>query len=314
MSRCPPWGSSAPDRGLVAVGADGVERRSARPGGTTSGPGRAMNGSTPRPTALTIAGSDSGGGAGIQADLKTFSALGVYGMTAITAVTVQNTVGRSEATWRCRRPWLPRRSGAVARDIGVDAAKTGMLAERRHRRGRGRGARGQAIAQPGRGPRRRCRSTAMPLSRPKRGRPQTLSAAAGDARHAEPPGGRARSWASRSPPATTCGERPTRHPGAGAPRRAREGGSPRGAAAAGSVRRRRRRGWLEAERIARGTRTVPAARSAPPSPRTWRWADDPRGRGAGKAFVTEAIRAALPLGKGIGPVDQLWPIARPPIV
>jgi hydroxymethylpyrimidine/phosphomethylpyrimidine kinase len=81
----------------------------------------------PRPRALSIAGSDSGGGAGIQADLKTFSALGVFGMTAITAVTVQNTTGVSgyEAL-------PPRIVGdqirAVATDIGVDAAKTGMLA------------------------------------------------------------------------------------------------------------------------------------------------------------------------------------------
>jgi len=81
----------------------------------------------PRPRALTIAGSDSGGGAGIQADLKTFSALGVYGMTAITAVTVQNTKGVSGY-----EELSPRTVGdqirAVATDIGVDAAKTGMLA------------------------------------------------------------------------------------------------------------------------------------------------------------------------------------------
>jgi hydroxymethylpyrimidine kinase/phosphomethylpyrimidine kinase len=83
----------------------------------------------PRPRALSIAGSDSGGGAGIQADLKTFTALGVFGMTAITAVTVQNTngVAASEAL-------SPKIVGdqirAVAGDIGVDAAKTGMLANR----------------------------------------------------------------------------------------------------------------------------------------------------------------------------------------
>ncbi|MEX2420471.1 MAG: bifunctional hydroxymethylpyrimidine kinase/phosphomethylpyrimidine kinase, partial [Actinomycetota bacterium] len=74
-----------------------------------------------------IAGSDSGGGAGIQADLKTFSALGVYGMSAITAVTVQNTLGVSD--YQELRPGIVAdQIRSVASDIGVDAAKTGMLA------------------------------------------------------------------------------------------------------------------------------------------------------------------------------------------
>jgi hydroxymethylpyrimidine/phosphomethylpyrimidine kinase len=77
--------------------------------------------------ALTIAGSDSGGGAGIQADLKTFGALGVYGMSAITAVTVQNTTGVSG--YEALAPsTVHDQIVAVATDIGVDAAKTGMLA------------------------------------------------------------------------------------------------------------------------------------------------------------------------------------------
>jgi hydroxymethylpyrimidine/phosphomethylpyrimidine kinase len=81
----------------------------------------------PRPRALTIAGSDSGGGAGIQADLKTFSALGVYGMTAITAITVQNTKG--VYGYEALAPQLVEEQiRAVTTDIGVDAAKTGMLA------------------------------------------------------------------------------------------------------------------------------------------------------------------------------------------
>jgi len=77
--------------------------------------------------ALSIAGSDSGGGAGIQADLKTFSALGVYGMTAITAVTVQNTQGVS-GFQEIDPDTVAGQVLAVVSDIGVDAAKTGMLA------------------------------------------------------------------------------------------------------------------------------------------------------------------------------------------
>jgi hydroxymethylpyrimidine/phosphomethylpyrimidine kinase len=79
------------------------------------------------PRALTIAGSDSGGGAGIQQDLKTFQALGVWGMTAITAVTVQNTIGVSGFI-ELPPETVAAQIEAVASDIGVDAAKTGMLA------------------------------------------------------------------------------------------------------------------------------------------------------------------------------------------
>jgi hydroxymethylpyrimidine/phosphomethylpyrimidine kinase len=79
------------------------------------------------PTALTIAGSDSGGGAGIQADLRTFFACGVHGMTALTAVTVQNTVGVM-GIHEIPPDIVAAQIEAVAVDIGVQAAKTGMLA------------------------------------------------------------------------------------------------------------------------------------------------------------------------------------------
>lgn len=77
--------------------------------------------------ALTIAGSDSGGGAGIQADLKTFAAFGVYGTSAITAVTAQNTLAVTD--WLAMPAQLvAAQVDAVLSDIGADAVKTGMLA------------------------------------------------------------------------------------------------------------------------------------------------------------------------------------------
>ncbi|MGQ9467267.1 MAG: bifunctional hydroxymethylpyrimidine kinase/phosphomethylpyrimidine kinase [Anaerolineae bacterium] len=77
--------------------------------------------------ALTIAGSDSGGGAGIQADLKTFAALGVYGMSALTAITAQNTVG-VQGVYELPADFVGLQIDSVVTDIGVDAVKTGMLA------------------------------------------------------------------------------------------------------------------------------------------------------------------------------------------
>ena len=91
--------------------------------------------------AVTIAGSDSGGGAGIQADLKTFSALGVYGASVITALTAQNTQGVTGST-TCRRTSSRAQIDAVFSDLAVNAVKIGMLS----RAGGDRGGRRRARA------------------------------------------------------------------------------------------------------------------------------------------------------------------------
>src|SRR6478672_9994599 len=78
------------------------------------------------PRVLTIAGSDSGGGAGIQADLKAFAAAGAHGMSAIVALTAQNTVGVT-AVHEVPASFVRAQIDAVFADLGVDAAKTGML-------------------------------------------------------------------------------------------------------------------------------------------------------------------------------------------
>jgi hydroxymethylpyrimidine/phosphomethylpyrimidine kinase len=79
------------------------------------------------PIALTIAGSDSGGGAGIQADLKTFSALGVFGCSAITSLTAQNTLG-VQGVFAVPPQFVQQQIQSVMSDINVGAIKTGMLA------------------------------------------------------------------------------------------------------------------------------------------------------------------------------------------
>ena len=80
----------------------------------------------PLPRALTVAGSDSGGGAGIQADLKTMQELGVFGMSAITAITAQNSLG-VQGVWPLPPEAVAAQIDAVLGDIGTDAVKTGML-------------------------------------------------------------------------------------------------------------------------------------------------------------------------------------------
>ena len=78
------------------------------------------------PKAMTIAGSDSGGGAGIQADLKTFSANGVYGSSVITAITAQNTLGVHDVL-ELPTSLIESQIRVVMSDIGCDVIKTGML-------------------------------------------------------------------------------------------------------------------------------------------------------------------------------------------
>ena len=78
------------------------------------------------PKALTIAGSDSGGGAGIQADLKTFSAFRVFGMSVITAVTAQNSLG-VQGVENLPPAFVAQQLRSVLEDFGTDAAKCGML-------------------------------------------------------------------------------------------------------------------------------------------------------------------------------------------
>jgi hydroxymethylpyrimidine/phosphomethylpyrimidine kinase len=104
------------DRGALAAEITPVE-----PDPVSTGEGRELV-----PRCLTIAGSDSGGGAGIQADLKAFAAAGCYGMSAIVALTAQNTVGVA-AVHEAPPEFVRAQLEAVFSDLGVDAAKTGML-------------------------------------------------------------------------------------------------------------------------------------------------------------------------------------------
>jgi hydroxymethylpyrimidine/phosphomethylpyrimidine kinase len=106
--------------------ARGGRERGVREGGADATGAAGVAGARRTPVALTIAGSDSGGGAGIQADLKAFARCGVHGTSAITAITAQNTVG-VEAIHLAPPEIVLAQVRAVVRDIGVDAVKVGML-------------------------------------------------------------------------------------------------------------------------------------------------------------------------------------------
>ena len=124
--------------------------------------------------ALTIAGSDSGGGAGIQADLKTFMAFGVYGMSAITALTAQNTVG-VQGICRHFARFRPGADRSVMTDIGTDAAKTGMLSNAAIVKAVAEAVREFPDSQPGRRPGDDRQERRLPCWRRKRARRSSRS-------------------------------------------------------------------------------------------------------------------------------------------
>lgn len=260
-----------------------------------------------RPRALTIAGSDSGGGAGIQADLKTFSALGVFGMTAITAVTVQNTRGVSGY-----EPVPPdvvaAQIRAVATDLGVDAAKTGMLAS---------AAIAEAVADA-------VRETRIPnlVVDP------VFVSKHGDALLAEDavealrreilplativtPNLPEAAGLSGSDVVTRDDMRRAAAAivGLGAGAVLVKGGHLDGGEAADLFVDATTEEWLVTARIETpNTHGTGCTLSSAIAAHLARGATLRDAVGAGKAFVTEAIRHALALGSGIGPVDQLWSI------
>ncbi len=141
------------------------------------------------PIAVTIAGSDSGGGAGIQADLKTFSALGVYGASVITALTAQNTLGVT-GIHDVPPDFIAAQMDAVFSDLNVAAVKIGMLSQAGGHRGRGAASRslagGEHRARPGDG--RHLRRPAAHAGCDRRAQARAHSARA--RHHAEPAGSR----------------------------------------------------------------------------------------------------------------------------
>jgi hydroxymethylpyrimidine/phosphomethylpyrimidine kinase len=264
-----------------------------------------------RPLVLSIAGSDSGGGAGIQADLKTFSALGVFGMTAITAVTVQNTQGVSG--YEALSPaTVADQIRAVVTDIGVDAAKTGMLASAAIVE-----AVAEAVAET-----RVPNLVVDPVFASKHGHALLDADAVGALRErilplatlVTPNLAEAAALAGFDVGSRDLMEDAAETILAMGPRAVLvKGGHLEGAARAEDLFfDGERMELIGAERIEtpnmHGTGCTLSSAIAAHLARGTELLDAVR---AGKSFVTEAIRHALALGRGIGPVDQLWSIPPP---
>jgi hydroxymethylpyrimidine/phosphomethylpyrimidine kinase len=264
--------------------------------------------STPaRPRVLSIAGSDSGGGAGIQADLKTFSAFGVFGMTAITAVTVQNTMG-VEGVEALSPSTVGDQIRAVATDIGVDAGKTGMLANAAIVSAVAGAVAETAIP----------RLVVDPVFVSKHGHVLLEPDAVGALRSQILP--LATLVTPNLPEAAGLAGVPveTREDmrraadtimGLGADAVIVKGGHLAGDRAADLLVHGGGEEWLDQERIDTSNTHGTGCTLSPTLAARLALGDTvPEAARAAKAFVTEAIRHAHAVGGGIGPVDQLWPI------
>ncbi len=263
-----------------------------------------------RPRILTIAGSDSGGGAGIQADLKTFSALGAFGMTAITAVTVQNSEG-VQGFEALSASLVRDQIHAVVTDIGVDAAKTGMLANAEIV-----GATAGSIADTG-----VPNLVIDPVFVSKHGHPLLAADAVAALRGQLLPLAtivtpNLREAAGLADLAVVTRDDMRRAAGVilelGPAAVLVKGGHLDGASdAADLFVTAEAEEWLVAERIdtphTHGTGCTLSAAIAVHLGAGMPLLEAARGA---KAFVTEAIRAAVPMGRGIGPVDHLWSVGR----
>jgi hydroxymethylpyrimidine/phosphomethylpyrimidine kinase len=276
------------------------------------GPLRMSGSAASRPRVLTVAGSDSGGGAGIQADLKTLSALGVYGMTAITAVTVQNTQG--VAGYEALSPQtVGDQIRSVVSDIGVDAAKTGMLANAGIVEAAADALRetgvpnlvvdpvfmsmhGHALLDTDAVG--SLKALILPLAilvTPNL--PESAGLAGFGVKSRDDMREAARAILALGPRAVLV-----------------KGGHLDGSMDAVDLFfDGEREEWLTAERIdTRNTHGTGCTLSAAIAAHLAMGDDLLDAVRAGKAFVTEAIRHSLSIGHGIGPVDQLWPIDPPP--
>jgi len=262
-------------------------------------------------TVLTIAGSDSSAGAGIQADMKTFSALGVYGTTAITAVTAQNTKGVVES-FPLPADLVTAQIEAICGDISVHATKTGMLANAAIVE-----AVAAAVSETGIGP-----LVVDPVFVSKHGNLLLEENAVGALRRLLLPLA-----------AVVTPNLPEAAGLAGFPvetredmRRAAEAILARGAGAVmvkgGHLRGDRSsdllvhaggQEWFDQERVeTQNTHGTGCTLSSALAARLALGDTVAQAARAAKAFVTEAIRHALTLGQGIGPVDPLWAIPSAP--